>query len=163
MSDDDVRSGPECGPYADEIPELALGISTGRQRAQTLAHVEACPRCHAEMEQFSLAADSLLEVVPAIEPPLGFEVRLMERLGAGRAARQPVRRQWFVRRASCCWLPSAQVSAPDGSYEVASNRPLPDPRLAPSPEGASRQRHSSRQAAKSATSRCTRAGPCGCS
>ena len=100
MSDDDVRSGPECGPYADEIPELALGISTGRQRAQTLAHVEACPRCHAEMEQFSLAADSLLEVVPAIEPPLGFEVRLMERLGAGRAARQPVRRQWFVRRAS---------------------------------------------------------------
>ena len=52
------------------------------------------------MEQLSLAADSLLEVVPGVEPPLGFEVRFMERLGAGRAVRQPVHRQWFVRRAS---------------------------------------------------------------
>ena len=100
MSDDVARLGPECGRYAEEIAELALGISTGRQRAQVLAHLEACPRCHAEMEQLSLAADSLLEVVPGVEPPLGFEVRLMERLWAGRMARQPVRRQWFVRRSS---------------------------------------------------------------
>ena len=100
MSEDVARPGPECGRYAEEIAELALGISTGRQRAQVLAHLEACPRCHAEMEQLSLAADSLLEVVPGVEPPLGFEVRLMERLWAGRMARQPVRRQWFVRRSS---------------------------------------------------------------
>jgi len=100
MSGDDVGPGPECGRYADELAELALGISTGRQRAQVLAHVETCPSCHAEMEQLSLAADSLLEVVPGVEPPLGFEVRLMERLGAGRAARQLLRRQWLVRRSS---------------------------------------------------------------
>jgi len=100
MSGDDVGPGPECGRYADELAELALGISTGRQRAQALAHVETCPGCHAEMEQLSLAADSLLEVVPGVEPPLGFEVRLMERLGAGRAARQLVRRPWLVRRSS---------------------------------------------------------------
>jgi len=97
---DDVRSGPECGRYAEEIAELALGISTGRQRAQALAHVEACPWCHAEMEQLSLAADSLLDVLPSVEPPLGFEVRLMERLGAGRAPRPSLRRQWFARRSS---------------------------------------------------------------
>ena len=41
---DDARSGPECGRYVDEIAELALGISTGRERAQALAHLEACPR-----------------------------------------------------------------------------------------------------------------------
>jgi hypothetical protein len=52
------------------------------------------------MEQLSLAADSLLEVVPGVEPPLGFEVRLMESLGAGHAPRQSVRRRWFVRRSS---------------------------------------------------------------
>ena len=100
MSGDDLRSGPECGRYAEEIAELALGISTGRQRARALAHLAACPRCHAEMEQLSLAADSLLGVVPGIEPPLGFEVRLMERLGAGRGRRHSVRRQWLTWRAS---------------------------------------------------------------
>ena len=100
MSGDDLRAGPECGRYAEEIAELALGISTGRQRAQALAHLEECPRCHAEMEQLSLAADSLLEVVPGIEPPLGFEVRLMERLGAGRAPRHSVRRHWLAWRSS---------------------------------------------------------------
>jgi hypothetical protein len=100
MSDDEVRPGPECERYADELAELALGISTGRQRALTLAHVEGCPRCQGEVERLSLAADSLLDVVAEVEPPLGFEVRLMERLGAGRTSRQSVRRPWFVRRAS---------------------------------------------------------------
>ncbi len=108
MSGDDVRSGPECVRYAEEIAELALGISTGRQRAQALAHVEACPGCQADMEQFSLAADSLLEVVPGVEPPLGFEVRIMERLGAGHGPGQSVPRQWSVRRSS--WVLACAVA-----------------------------------------------------
>ena len=118
MSGDDTGQGPDCGRYADGIAELALGISTGRERALALAHVEVCPRCHAEMEHLSLAADSLLEVVPAMEPPLGFEVRLMERLGVGREARQSVRRQWFVRRASwamACLLLLVAVGAGVGT------------------------------------------------
>jgi hypothetical protein len=108
---DDARSGPECGRYVDEIAELALGISTGRERAQALAHLEACPRCHAEMEQLSLTADSLLDVVPAIEPPLGFEVRLMGRLGAGRATRPAVRRRWFARPASLALVCAVMIVA----------------------------------------------------
>ncbi|MGO9965351.1 MAG: hypothetical protein ACLPUG_18250 [Acidimicrobiales bacterium] len=111
MSGDDLRSGPECGRYAEEIAELALGISTGRQRARALAHVEACPRCHAEMEQLSLAADSLLEVVPGIEPPLGFEVRLMERLGPGRAPRHSVHRRWIAWRSSLALASVAMLVA----------------------------------------------------
>jgi hypothetical protein len=100
MSDDNVACGPECARYAEEIAELALGISTGRRRAQALAHIETCPRCHAEVEQLSLAADSLLEVVPGVEPPLGFEVRLMDRFQAGLLPRRGGRRQWFVLRPS---------------------------------------------------------------
>lgn len=100
MSDDNVACGPECARYAEEIAELALGISTGRRRAQALAHIETCPRCHAEVEQLSLAADSLLEVVPGVEPPLGFEVRLMDRFQAGLPPRRGGRRQWFVLRPS---------------------------------------------------------------
>jgi hypothetical protein len=98
MSAGDVGSGRDCDRYADELAELALGISTGRQRAQALVHVERCPLCHAEMEQLSIAADSLLDVVPGVEPPLGFEVRLMERVEAGRTARQASHRSWRARR-----------------------------------------------------------------
>jgi hypothetical protein len=88
---------PECEQYADQLAELALGILTGRERAQALAHLEGCPVCPAELEQLSLAADSLLEVVPSVEPPLGFEVRLMERLGTGRAIRRRFHRQGRLR------------------------------------------------------------------
>jgi hypothetical protein len=96
MNDRGSRS-PECEQYADQLAELALGILTGRERAQALAHVEGCPVCPAELEQLSLAADLLLEVTPSVEPPLGFEVRLMERLGTGRANRRRFHRQWRLR------------------------------------------------------------------
>lgn len=114
---DDVGSQPGCEQYADELAELAVGILTGRERARALADVEGCPSCHAEMEQFSLAADSLLEVVPGIEPPLGFEVRLMERLGAGRTARRLVWRRWRLRQTSlvlACLLLFAAVGVGAG-------------------------------------------------
>jgi len=100
MNDYDACSQPDCDRYTDELAELALGILTGRERAKALAHVEGCTDCHAEMEQLSLASDSLLEVLPGVEPPLGFEVRLMERLGAGPSSRRHVRRQWRVRQTS---------------------------------------------------------------
>jgi len=100
MTGDEMASGPECARYAGELAELALGIATGRERAEALAHVEGCPMCHGEMEQLSAAADSMLEVIPGIEPPLGFEVRLAERLGAGRAARQSAGGWWKIRRPS---------------------------------------------------------------
>ena len=98
MSTYETGSGPECGRYADDLAELALGIATGRERAEALAHLQRCSSCYAEMEQLSLAADSMLEVVPGVEPPLGFEVRLAERLGAGRDARQLTSRQLLSRQ-----------------------------------------------------------------
>jgi hypothetical protein len=100
MNDNDAGSRPECGRYADGLAELALGILMGRDRALVLAHVEGCSDCHAEVEQLSLAADSLLEMAPDVEPPLGFEVRLMERFRAGPAAQRRVRWQWRLRQPS---------------------------------------------------------------
>jgi len=105
VTDYATGSSPECARYGSELAELALGIATGRERAEALAHVEQCPICQAEMERLSLAADSMLEVIPGIEPPLGFEVRLAERLGTGRGARRHRRAglsewRWGQRRLS---------------------------------------------------------------
>ena len=100
MSRDETDAGAQCHRYADGLAELALGIATGRDRAETLAHVGSCPACQAEMEQLALAADAMLEVIPGVEPPLGFEVRLAERLRAGRAPRQAAPVRWWSRRPS---------------------------------------------------------------
>jgi hypothetical protein len=79
-----MTEGPHstaCDEHADNLAELALGILTGRDRAATLAHVDACARCAEELEQLSHAADAVVSVAPEIEPPVGFEVRLFNRMG----------------------------------------------------------------------------------
>jgi hypothetical protein len=70
-----------CDEHAANLAELALGILTGRERSATLAHVDFCPRCAEELEQLAHAADAVVMVAPEIEPPMGFEVRLFNRMG----------------------------------------------------------------------------------
>jgi hypothetical protein len=76
---DDPRS---CDAFQEDLAELALGILSGRDRVAVLEHVESCERCSAELERLSLVADALLGLAPEIEPPVGFELRLAERLQA---------------------------------------------------------------------------------
>ena len=96
MGDDMRERG--CEQYADELAELALGVLTGRERARVLSHVESCPRCAEELEILSRTADSVLQAAPDMEPPLGFEVRLFERMGVtdARPGRRRLRRSRWV-------------------------------------------------------------------
>jgi anti-sigma-K factor RskA len=70
-----------CEQYQGELVELALGILSGRERAAALDHLDTCSRCAAEVEELARTADQLLHVAPETEPPVGFEVRLFDRLG----------------------------------------------------------------------------------
>jgi len=79
MTDDSREQA--CDVYTGDLAELALGALTGRDRARVLNHVESCPRCAEELEQLSRVADGLVQVAPEIEPPMGFEVRLFDRMG----------------------------------------------------------------------------------
>jgi anti-sigma factor RsiW len=97
---DDVRERG-CQPYSNDLAELALGVLTGRERAQVLAHVETCPRCADELEHLSRVADTVVQSAPEMEPPLGFEVRLFERMGVTDA--RPRRRRFRPSR----WVPAA--------------------------------------------------------
>jgi hypothetical protein len=65
---------------ADELADLALGLLDGRRRAALLQHVESCPRCLAEVERLTMAADGVVHLAPELEPPVGFENRLFDRL-----------------------------------------------------------------------------------
>jgi hypothetical protein len=74
-----------CDEYSENLAELALGILTGRDRAATLAHVDTCAHCADELEQLAHSADAVLSVAPELEPPVGFEVRLFDRMGVADA------------------------------------------------------------------------------
>ena len=94
-----------CDPFADELPELALGVLTGRDRARVLAHVDSCPRCADELEHLARTADTVVQVAPEMDPPLGFEVRLFERMGVAETPRRRFGRH--VPR----WMPVAAAAA----------------------------------------------------
>ncbi len=72
------------------LPELAADVLDGRERAALLEHVDTCPGCTAELEQLTLAADSLVHLAVEADPPVGFETRVFDRM-----ARRP---SWAARR-----------------------------------------------------------------
>jgi hypothetical protein len=85
-----------CVPFSDDLATVALGIASARRREEVLEHAEQCPACSAELAQLSLVADSLLELAPEVEPPLGFESRLARRLESKEAVRSAPRRRLRV-------------------------------------------------------------------
>jgi hypothetical protein len=48
-----------CAPIADRLPELALGILGGGDRADVLAHLDHCASCRDESADWSATADVL--------------------------------------------------------------------------------------------------------
>jgi hypothetical protein len=86
-----VEGPRQCEALQDELAELALGLLSGRSRAELLDHVGSCPRCSAELERLSIVADTLLQLAPKSEPPLGFELRLAQRLQASASTHRPNR------------------------------------------------------------------------
>ena len=71
-----------CAELHDVAAELALGALTGRERAAAIAHLEQCWACREGVRQLTVAGGRLLELLPPAEPPAGFEIRVLERLGA---------------------------------------------------------------------------------
>jgi len=70
-----------CAELADVAAELALGVLTGRERAMAVVHLDKCDACREEVRQLMTTGEQLLELLPAAEPPAGFETRVLDRLG----------------------------------------------------------------------------------
>jgi hypothetical protein len=71
-----------CAPVAGRLPELALGILSGGERAEVLAHLDQCAACRDESGDWAATADVLPFLLPEAEPPTGFEVRTLDRITA---------------------------------------------------------------------------------
>jgi hypothetical protein len=76
-----------CTPTADRLPELALGILGGADRADVLAHLDQCARCRDASMAWAATVDALPALLGEAEPPAGFEARTLERIRADQADR----------------------------------------------------------------------------
>lgn len=86
---------PECAVARDLLPELALGVLGGAERADALVHLETCRPCREVAAGYAGTVDALALAVPEVEPPVGFEARTLARLGTARTLR-PRRPVWKV-------------------------------------------------------------------
>ena len=77
-----------CEELREPLAELALGIASGDQRARVLEHTGRCTSCRKLLGELALVGDELLLLAPEHEPPPGFEVRVLERLGRPRRRRR---------------------------------------------------------------------------
>jgi Putative zinc-finger len=82
-----------CAEVREFAPELALGILGGGERAEVILHVNGCARCQAYLAELTEAADAIPQLVPEIEPPVGFETRTLRRLDENR---RRSRRRWVA-------------------------------------------------------------------
>jgi hypothetical protein len=118
-------SSAACARTREILPELALGIADGQERALALEHIAGCADCRRELEAFSSLADNLVELTPGREPPAGFEERVLGRLGVRRAARKPARRRVLRRlRVAAVGLAVVAATAIAMSFVYSSDRDL---------------------------------------
>lgn len=75
-----------CDEVREIAPDIALGLLTGEERADALAHLEQCEACRAEVATLAVAADEVLLAGPRATPPAGFAERTLARLANERAA-----------------------------------------------------------------------------
>lgn len=89
----------DCARLHELGPELALGVLAGRDRARAIAHLQGCPACEQHIRELSAVGDQVTSLAPGAEPPVGFEQRILTRLGLAH------RRRWRTR-----WIAAAAVA-----------------------------------------------------
>ncbi len=110
MSDNDRGRTLGCAEVVDLAPELGLGVLTGVERADALRHIERCPSCRPVVESMAEAADSLLALAPEIEPPSGFESRVLARLRP-LPLKRARRRRWVAPVLAAAAVAAALIAA----------------------------------------------------
>lgn len=76
-----------CDAFDAHADELALGLLDEPLRTTLLGHAAGCSACRSLLDELAAVGDSLLLAAPELEPPAGFEGRVLDRMPApgGRA------------------------------------------------------------------------------
>jgi hypothetical protein len=71
-----------CARLQEISAELALGIADAHARADALAHLDHCASCRREVRGLGETVEILAGLAPAVEPPAGFESRVLAALSS---------------------------------------------------------------------------------
>jgi hypothetical protein len=76
------RNRANTGPHEQfeaELAELALGALYKGGQVALLGHIASCADCAAGLQDLVVIADDLLLLAPEVDPPVGFDERVIER------------------------------------------------------------------------------------
>ncbi len=71
-----------CDEFREQLAELAVGGIDASERNDLLSHTAVCASCQMALEQMTTVADRVLDETLEIEPPPGFEQRVLSHLYA---------------------------------------------------------------------------------
>jgi len=78
-----------CEEVESSVAELAVGSLAGEERAAVVAHLAGCASCRRLAEDLIDVVDELSLITPGVDPPAGFESRVLA--GIARDSETPVR------------------------------------------------------------------------
>jgi anti-sigma-K factor RskA len=90
----------DCDRFAAVAAELALGVLTGRERAEAIMQADRCDRCRDMVRELAVTDEQLLSLLPAVTPPSGLDSRVMSQLGFTGRHRRPVRTRLLLATAA---------------------------------------------------------------
>lgn len=111
------------------LADLATGAATGQDRARAVEHLADCAACRREVAELARAADTLLLLAPRVEPPAGFETRVIATLEAHppaaerswhRASLSRRVRGWLTRTSTREPGPTARRPRPSRRFRLAA-------------------------------------------
>jgi hypothetical protein len=94
----------ECDRFADVAAELALGVLTGRERAEAVPQLDRCDACREDVRELTFTGEELLGLLPAVTPPAGFDSRVLSQFGLTGRHRHPRRSRFLLAAAAATVL-----------------------------------------------------------
>jgi hypothetical protein len=82
----------DCDRFADVAAELALGVLTGRERAEAVPQLDDCDACREDVRELAITGEELLRLLPEVTPPAGFAYRVRHEICFSGYRRQRRRR-----------------------------------------------------------------------
>lgn len=76
----------------EDLVELALGEVAEPRRSELLSHLTGCLRCRAAYGDIVGAIDATVPAAPEVQPPAGFDARVLSAIGIEPPAQGPVQR-----------------------------------------------------------------------
>jgi hypothetical protein len=119
-----MTAAVNCQQFEEQAVELALGGVDEPRRAELARHAATCPSCHVRLEELSWLGERLLLLAPEIEPPPGFESRVLERLAAPGASGAGAERAGWARSAAQAGTVRAAAEPSEGSARRPVRRRL---------------------------------------